>query len=401
MSQTAMENLRKFVAPEFVFGVGARRLVGQFARNFSVRRVLVVVDEMVRALPWTTDVLGSLDQASLEYRLFSDLSPNPRADEVMRGARYSLQEECQAIVALGGGSVLDCAKGIGIVCVNNRPVLDFEGVDNVPVPGPPLICIPTTAGSSADVSQFAIITDQARKAKIAIVSKAMVPDIALIDPETTTSMSPHLTACTGYDALTHAVEAYASNANSPITDLHALEAVRLIGRHLPQAVEAPLDMEARSGMMLASLYAGLAFSNASLGATHAMAHSLGGLLDLPHGECNAILLSRVVDFNYHAVPDRYLRVAEALGLDCRGLEAESQRQALVDGLVALRKQVGLTRDLGELGVSQSDIVELSRQAVCDPCMVTNPVHPVVEDIEQLYVRNHESNHPAGRPPLRG
>jgi alcohol dehydrogenase len=389
MSQTAMENLRKFVAPEFVFGVGARRLVGQFARNFSVRRVLVVVDEVVHGLPWTTDVLGSLEQANLEYRLFTDLSPNPRAEQVMRGARFCLQEDCQAIVALGGGSVLDCAKGIGIVCVNNRPILDFEGVDNVPVPGPPLICIPTTAGSSADVSQFAIITDQTRKVKIAIVSKAMVPDIALIDPETTTSMSPHLTACTGYDALTHAVEAYASNASSPITDLHALEAVRLIRRHLLQAVEAPLDMGARSGMMLASLYAGLAFSNASLGATHAMAHSLGGLLDLPHGECNAILLSRVVDFNFHAIPERYLQVAEALGVDCRELGVEGLREALVEGLVALRKQVGLIRDLEELGVSQSDIVELSRQAVCDPCMVTNPVHPVVEDIERLYVRKYE------------
>ena len=392
MSQTSMENLRKFVAPEFVFGVGARGLAGQFARNFSVRRVMVVVDEVVRGLPWITDVLGSLDQANLEYRLFSDLSPNPRADEVMRGARHYLQEDCQAIIALGGGSVLDCAKGIGIVCVNNQPILDFEGVDNVPVPGPPLICIPTTAGSSADVSQFAIITDQVRKAKIAIVSKAMVPDIALIDPETTTSMSPHLTACTGYDALTHAVEAYASNASSPFTDLHALEAIRLIAVYLPQAVDAPLNMEARSQMMQASLHAGLAFSNASLGATHAMAHSLGGLLDLPHGECNAILLSRIVDFNYDAIPDRYPRVAEALGLDCRPLGCpepgpDDQRQLLVEGLVALRKRVGLLRDLGDLGVSPEDIAALSRQAVCDPCMVTNPVHPRLEDIERLYARN--------------
>ncbi|PTN38632.1 alcohol dehydrogenase-like regulatory protein ErcA [Desulfonatronum sp. SC1] len=389
MSQASMENLRKFVAPEFVFGVGARRLAGQFARNFSVRRVLVVVDEVVRGLPWTTDVLTSLDQASLEYRIFSDLSPNPRADEVMRGARYYLREDCQAIVALGGGSVLDCAKGIGIVCVNNRPILDFEGVDNVPVPGPPLVCIPTTAGSSADVSQFAIITDLARKVKIAIISKAMVPDIALIDPETTTSMSPHLTACTGYDALTHAVEAFASNASSPITDLHALEAVRLIAKHLPQAVEAPQDMEARSKMMLASLYAGLAFSNASLGATHAMAHSLGGLLDLPHGECNAILLSRIVNYNYEAAPERYLNVAEALGLDCRDLGLDEGRRILVDGLVALRKRIGLLRDLGDLGVSPDDIVALSRQAVRDPCMVTNPIHPCLEDIERLYARNHE------------
>lgn len=389
MSPASMENLRKFVAPEFVFGVGARHLAGQFARNFSVRRVLVVVDEQVALLPWTADILRSLMLADLEYRVFSGFSPNPRADEVMQGARYALGEDCQAIVALGGGSALDCAKGIGIVCVNNQPILDFEGVDNVPVPGPPMICIPTTAGSSADVSQFAIITDQRRKVKIAIVSKAMVPDIALIDPETTTSMSAHLTACTGYDALTHAVEAYASNASSPVTDLHALEAIRLIAANLANAVESPLDIQPRTQMMLASLYAGLAFSNASLGATHAMAHGLGGLLDLPHGECNAILLSRVVDFNFSAAPERYQRVAEAMGVACRSLAWEDWRSALVEELVNLRKRVGLIRELGDLGVAAQDIAELARQAVCDPCMLTNPVHPQLQDIERLYAQGHE------------
>jgi alcohol dehydrogenase class IV len=384
-----MENLRKFVAPEFVFGVGARHLAGQFARNFSVRRVLMVVDGWVAGLQWAVDLRVSLDRAGLEYRTFTGFSPNPRADEVMHRARYYLQEDCQAIIALGGGSALDCAKGIGIVCANTQPILDFEGVDNVPVPGPPLICIPTTAGSSADVSQFAIITDQRRKVKIAIVSKAMVPDIALIDPETTTTMSAHLTACTGYDALTHAVEAYVSNASSCITDLHALEAVRLISGNLMQAVESPVDLEARSQMMLASLYAGLAFSNASLGAAHAMAHSLGGFLDLPHGECNAILLSRVVSFNFAAASQRYVRIAEAMGIPCAHPDMDDRRRALVSGLVALRKKVGLTRDLDDLGVEPEDVTELARQASCDPCMLTNPLYPDIEHIQQLYSRHHE------------
>lgn len=386
MSVTSTEGLRKFVAPEFVFGIGARHMAGQFARNFSVRRVLLVADKAVSRFFWAEDVQASLELAGLEHRIFTDFSPNPRADEVMQGARFYLQEGCQALIALGGGSAMDCAKGIGIVSTNNQPILEFEGVDNVSIPGPPLICIPTTAGSSADVSQFAIITDQTRRTKIAIVSKAMVPDIALIDPQTTTTMSPHLTACTGYDALTHAVEAYVSNASSPVTDLHSLEAIRLITQSLRTAVRNPDDIEARTNMMLGSLYAGLAFSNASLGATHAMAHSLGGLLDLPHGECNAILLSRVVEFNFSAVPLRYARIAEAMGLDCAAVDETDLRACLVQGLVELRRDIGLNRDLDDLGVTPEDIAELARQALSDPCMVTNPLHPEMDEVMGLYVR---------------
>ncbi len=193
---------------------------------------------------------------------------------------------------------MDCAKGIGIVSTNRKNILDIEGIDNVPIPGPPLICIPTTSGTSADVSQFAIINDTVEKRKIAIISKTVVPDVALIDPLTTLTMPAYLTACTGIDALVHAVEAYVSTANSPLLDLHALEAVRLVCTNLPQVLAAPTDLELRGKMTLASLQAGLAFSNASLGAVHAMAHSLGGLLDLPHGECNALLLDHVVNFNY-------------------------------------------------------------------------------------------------------
>lgn len=380
------QHLRKFVAPEFVFGVGARHLAGQFASNFSVRRVLMVTDHAVTDCGWARDVLDSLRQAGLECHVFADVTPNPRAQEVMAGAAVFQRQGCQAIVAVGGGSPMDCAKGIGAVCANNCSVLEFEGVDQVSAPGPPLICIPTTAGSSADVSQFAIISDPGRRVKIAIVSKAMVPDIALIDPETTTSMPADLTACTGLDALTHAVEAYVSNAHSPITDLHALEAVRLIVKHLPEAVRSPRDMEARTGMMLGSLHAGLAFSNASLGAVHAMAHGLGGLLDLPHGECNAILLSRVVEYNFHHAPQRYRDIGETMGLALNGLPEDEQRSRMVRALIELREQVGLRRDLKDLGVRPEDVRDLAGKALRDPCMVTNPRPPLETEIEELYAR---------------
>jgi alcohol dehydrogenase class IV len=287
-------------------------------------------------------------------------------------------------VAVGGGSVIDLAKGVGIVSANGRSILEFEGVDRVSIPMPPLVCIPTTGGSSADVSQFAIITDIAALRKIAIVSKAVVPDVSLVDPETLTTMDPYLAACTAMDAMTHAVEAFVSNASSPLTDLHALEAVRLLSRHLVPALQNKGDMLHRTPVMLASLHAGLAFSNAILGAAHAMAHSLGGYLDLPHGECNAILLDRVIEFNYPAAPERFDRIAEAMGIDLEGLSARQRGSALVERIRKMKQEAGLGRELGPLGVRSGDIPHLSRNAVRDPCLVTNPRPARQRDLEVLY-----------------
>ena len=331
MAAYDISELRKFVAPEFVFGLGAAELTGQYAANLSVKKALVVSGPLLEGLGYPGRVADSLKQEGVDCALYTGVSPNPRDQEVMDGADVFLREECDSIVAVGGGSPMDCAKAIGVVCTNERHVLDFEGVDRVDRPGPPLLCVPTTAGSAADISQFCIINDIGRQLKIAIVSKTMVPDLALIDPALTLSMDSALTANTGLDALTHATEAFVSNASSAVTDLHALEAVRLIHRHLLRAIENPDDMEARTGMMLASTYAGLAFSNAILGAVHAMAHSLGGLLDLPHGLCNAILIDHVVDYNFDAAPDKYRQLGNALGGAIPGDAPEDEAKAMTPG----------------------------------------------------------------------
>jgi alcohol dehydrogenase class IV len=330
---------------------------------------------------WAQRVVDALQYENISTVVFSEVTPNPKDFEVMAGADLYRRQGCEALVAVGGGSPMDCAKGIGIVTSNEQHILELEGIDRVAVPGPPLICIPTTAGSSADVSQFAIITDTTRHVKIAIVSKTMVPDVALIDPCTTVTMDTELTACTGMDALCHAFEAYASNANSPLTDLHALEAVRLISNHLVAAIREPENLKHRGNMMLASLHAGLAFSNASLGAVHAMAHSLGGLLDTAHGESNAILLGPVVAYNFEAAGDRYANIARSMGL---GDSVSSVLDALVNGLDRLRRDAGIQRGLRGLGVKPSDIPQLAAKALDDPCMVTNPRIPTQQDIEAIY-----------------
>ncbi len=376
--------LRKFVAPEFVVGNGALHLVGRYLQNFGARKVLIVTDQGLVDAGWALKTQELIHEEGIETAIFSAVSANPRDTEVMAGADFYHQQHCDVIVAIGGGSPMDCAKGIGIVSTNNQSILAFEGIDQVAIPGPPLVCIPTTAGTSADVSQFAIISATKEKRKIAIISKTVVPDVALIDPETTTTVPPYLTACTGMDALVHAMEAYVSTANSPILDLHALAAIELICENLPKALAAPADVEVRGKLVLASLQAGLAFSNASLGAVHAMAHSLGGLLDLPHGECNAILLDHVVGYNYPEAKSRYAKIGLAMGLTLTGKNDEAILRSITTAIIDLKKKVGISKTVGQQGAASADIPPLAAKAMKDPCMVTNPRMPRQRDIEEIY-----------------
>jgi alcohol dehydrogenase len=375
--------LRKFVAPEFVFGIDARKLVGRYARNLGAGRVFLVTDPGVLRAGWAEEAAASLREEHLEVVTYSAISPNPRDFEVMAGVEAFRRGDCDFIVAVGGGSAMDAAKGIGIVASNGGNILDYEGIDRVPVPMPPLLCVPTTCGTSADVSQFAIINNTKARVKIAIVSKALVPDVSLVDPVTLSSLSAATTAATGMDAMVHAIEAAVSNAASPLTDVHAMQALRLLQTHLAAAVKSAENMEARGGVMLASLEAGLAFSNASLGCVHALAHSLGGYLDLPHGECNALLLPRVVDYNFASVPERYIRVGEALGLDFRGSAEPEIRRRLCDHLLELRRSLGIGGGLRERGLTEKDIPVLARKAINDPCNATNPRRPAVGDLETI------------------
>ncbi len=376
--------LRKFVAPEVVFGAGARRLAGRYAANLGAERALVVSDPGVIRAGWTAEVEQALGEAGVARAVFSGVSPNPRAEEMMLGAERYRLERCDVIVAVGGGSVVDCAKGIGIVSSNRRHILEFEGVDRVADPMPPVICVPTTAGASADVSQFVIVTDRTARTKKAIISKSVVPDVSLVDPETLTTLDPFVTACTGMDALVHAVEAFVSNAHSPLTDVHALQAIRLVFPNLVACLRDPTDVELRTPVMLGSLEAGLAFSNASLGAVHALAHSLGGYLDLPHGQCNAMLLRHVAAYNFESATERYEQVGLAMGLPLSRMRRSGRRAAILDAIEGLRSELRVTGTLASHGVKASDVSELAEHALSDACLVTNPRRPNRRDLEVIY-----------------
>ncbi|WP_086480971.1 alcohol dehydrogenase-like regulatory protein ErcA [Oceanospirillum sanctuarii] len=380
----AISNLRKFVSPEIIFGAGARKTVGNYARSFGSKKVFLVSDPGVAAAGWLEDVRAALEAEGIESVIFTQVSPNPRTDEVMQGVELYQAEQCDVIVAVGGGSPMDCAKGVGIVSANGGHILNYEGIDTIDLPIPPLIFIPTTAGTSADVSQFAIISDQNERVKISIVSKAVVPDVALIDPETTATMDNFLTACTGVDAMVHAIEAFVSTGAGPLTDMHALDAIRLINKNLPQLVANPLDSERREAVMLGSMKAGLAFSNAILGAVHAMSHSLGGYLDLPHGLCNAMLLEHVIDFNYRDAQDRYKVIAETLELETHNRSSQEIRRVLVDKVINLKQEVGLYQTLSQQGVKTTDLPQLSEKALADLCILTNPRSSNQRDLEVVY-----------------
>jgi alcohol dehydrogenase len=377
-------DLRKFVAPEFVFGMQARELVDGYVRNFGGEKVLVVTDPGIIDAGWTAQLTQRLIHRGIPYVRFSEITPNPKDHEVMHGAQFYKENDCDIIVALGGGSVVDCAKGISIVAANEGNILDYEGVDRITLPGAPLICIPTTAGSAADVSPFAIISDPTKHSKIAIVSKALVPDVSLIDPVTTTTIDAELSATTGIDVMVHAFEAYVSNANSPITDLHALEAARLTKNYLPLVIREPGNLVYRKNMMLASLHAGLAFSNASLGLVHAMAHSVGGRFDTPHGQCNSILFPHVVKFNFSNAAKRYGALAKAIGLLVEDCTLNECQDALIDAIQEFRRECGFSGAFRDFGIQKNDIPSLAENALRDVCVITNPRPASKRDIEAIY-----------------
>lgn len=376
--------LRKFVAPELVLGIDARLLAANYCKKLGGRKIFLITDEGILNTSWFKQIESELLNQEIDFHIFSSLSPNPRDYEVMEGASEYHKNKCNLILAIGGGSVIDCAKGVGIVSSNHKHIRNYEGVDKIGKPMPPLICVPTTGGASAEVSQFAIINNFEGKYKMAIISKAVVPDAALIDPFVLTTMSGFLTACTGMDTLSHAFEAFVSNASSPISDLFALKSIQLINENLLDSVANPGDIQVRGKVMLASLYAGLAFSNASLGCVHSLAHSLGGYLDLPHGECNAILLPHVVRFNYSAAEARYQKIAEVLGLKKEHQKTENARDFITDYLYKLNLGLGIAPGLSKRGVLSEIIPVLAEKAIKDPCNATNPRPPVLKDLEEIY-----------------
>ncbi|WP_249523391.1 iron-containing alcohol dehydrogenase [Modestobacter marinus] len=374
----------KYLVPEVVFGWGALSEAGFAARRLGGRRPFVVTDGGLVEAGWWHELTGHLAEAGLRPTVWQGLTPNPKDHEVAAGAERYRESGCDVIVGLGGGSVIDAAKAIAVVASNGGSILDYEGVDRVRTALPPTVMCPSTAGTGADVSQFTVITDTTRRLKATLIGRALVPDISITDPRLLTTMPADLAAATGLDAVTHGVEAYVSRASGPLTDVHALHAIELICGSLRHTLRHPTDEAARTAMAQASLEAGLAFTNAILGATHAMSHQVGGLLDLPHGVVNGVLLPHVIRFNARTVPDRFVPIARAMGLDVAGLPADVAAELAADAVGRLAAELGCPRGLAELGVRDADVDVLARTTLGDACLSTNPRDADHADVAALF-----------------
>jgi alcohol dehydrogenase class IV len=376
--------LLKFEIPEIIFGRGSLNQLGQCSRRMGGDKVLLVTDPGIVDKGWVDEALGYLKQEDLSTIVYDNVVTNPRAFQVEQGALEYSRNECDVIVAIGGGSPMDTAKGIAILVSNKGRIEDYVGCNLITQPIPPLICVPTTAGTGSDVSQFAIIADQEKKIKMTILSRAIMPDISLIDPRLLQTESSELIASTGMDALTHAIEAYVSSLSWSLTDPHASHAIKLVFRHLLEAVNKR-SLDPLEGMAIASLEAGAAFSNAILGAVHALAHPLGGRYDMHHGLANAILLPVVLQKNLEHAPEKYALIANAMGIDTRGKTNAEAAGQVPEQIEALIKALHIPTKLSQVGVKKEDIPSLARDAADDLCMMTNPHRYNAAEIEALYL----------------
>ena len=352
--------------------------------KLGYKKALIVTDKVLVEVGLVGSVVEKLGAKSIEAVIFDGTQPNPTCGNVEAGLELLEEGQCDFVISLGGGSPHDCAKGIAIVAANGGNIRDYEGVDVSEKPQFPLVAVNTTAGTASEITRFCIITDEERHVKMAIVDKNTTPLMSVNDPALMVGMPKSLTAATGMDALTHAVEAYVSTIATPVTDCCAIKAIELIRDNLKNAVEDGNNLEARENMAYAQLLAGMAFNNASLGYVHAMAHQLGGFYDLPHGVCNAVLLPHVQAYNAQVCPERLAHVATAMGVDVAGLSAAEGAEKAIEAIKALSASIEIPAGLEVLGVKAEDFPTLTENALKDACGFTNPKQATAEEITAIF-----------------
>ena len=374
------------------FYIPAVNIMGENALEDAIQQIeslgfknsLIVTDPGMTQLGVVAEVQNLLQEKDINSLVFDGVQPNPTVDNVNAGLDVLHTHKCDCVISLGGGSAHDCAKGIALVATNGGHISDYEGVDVSKKAQLPLISINTTAGTASEMTRFCIITDQERHIKMAIVDQNVTPILSVNDPRLMAGMPASLTAATGMDALTHAIEAYVSTAADPITDACAIKAIELIRDNLHEAVHNGTNMVAREQMAYAQFLAGMAFNNASLGYVHAMAHQLGGFYNLPHGVCNAVLLPHVQKYNAQEAAPRLKHIAKALGVAVDSLTDEAGAEAAISAIVSLSRSVNIPAGLAELGAKEADFDILATNAMNDACGLTNPIQPTHEHVVAIF-----------------
>ncbi|MER2298591.1 MAG: L-threonine dehydrogenase [Pseudomonas sp.] len=373
-----------FIPPVNIMGIDCLEEAMVAIAGYGLRKALIVTDQGLAKAGVAARIGRMLALQDIDSVVFDGAKPNPSIANVEAGLALLQRERCDCVVSLGGGSPHDCAKGIALCATNGGHISDYEGVDRSSKPQLPLIAINTTAGTASEMTRFCIITDEQRHVKMAIVDRNVTPILSVNDPALMVAMPKGLTAATGMDALTHAIEAYVSTAATPITDACALKAISLISQNLRQAVDDGSDLVARENMAYAQFLAGMAFNNASLGYVHAMAHQLGGYYDLPHGVCNAVLLPHVQRFNATVCAARLRDVAKAMDVKVCALDEKQGAGAAISAIEHLAAAVGIPAGLAELGAKFEDVGILAHNALKDACGLTNPRPASQDEIEGIF-----------------
>ncbi|MGG7892250.1 L-threonine dehydrogenase [Klebsiella aerogenes] len=373
-----------YIPPVNVIGAGSVTEAMNTIQQYGYRRALIVTDAMLNKLGMAGEVQKALQERDIFSVVYDGVHPNPTTLNVESGLALLKENNCDCVISLGGGSPHDCAKGIALVAANGGNIRDYEGMDRSAKPQLPMIAINTTAGTASEMTRFCIITDVDRHIKMAIVDKHVTPVLSINDSSLMMGMPKSLTAATGMDALTHAIEAYVSIAATPITDACALKAMTMISQNLTHAVEDGGNEQAREAMAYAQFLAGMAFNNASLGYVHAMAHQLGGFYDLPHGVCNAVLLPFVQEYNCSVAAARLRDCAQAMGVNVAGLNDKQGAEACIAAIRELARKVGIPAGLRDLNVKEEDIPLLASNALKDACGLTNPIQATHEEIMAIF-----------------
>ncbi len=383
-----MEKTYGFFMPTVnLMGAGAAKSIGDQIKKLKGSKALIVTDKILVEIGIVGEVKEYIEKAGVEVVVFDGVQPNPTVSNVNAGLKKLKESNCDVVVSVGGGSSHDCAKGIALVASNGGSIKDYEGIDQSTKTKMPLVSLNTTAGTASEMTRFCIITDEERLVKMAIVDWRVTPNVSINDPILMMKKPPALTASTGMDALTHAVEAYVSTDATPVTDSAALMAIKLVSENLRNAVANGDNFAARDNMAYAQFLAGMAFNNASLGYVHAMAHQLGGFYDLPHGVCNAILLPHVEEYNLIADPKRLSDIAEAMGENIEGLSVRDAADKALEAIVTLSKDIGIPQNLRDLDgteVKEKDFVTLAENAMNDACSLTNPRKATKEEIINIF-----------------
>ena len=368
------------------FGPGARKELPGVVQRLGFKKALVVTDKGLMKFGVAKMVLDVLDEAAIPYAVYDDVKPNPTVTNVKNGVEACKQAGADFIVAIGGGSSMDTAKGIGIVCNNPEfaDVVSLEGVADTKKKTVPIIALPTTAGTAAETTINYVIIDEIKQKKMVCVDPNDIPCVAIIDAELMYSLPKSLTAATGMDAMTHAIEGLITKGAWELSDMFEIKAIEMIHRYLPLAVNEPTNPVGRDGMAVAQYVAGMAFSNVGLGVDHGMAHPLSALHDVPHGVACAMLLPTVMRFNAPAALPKYVDIAKAVGVYKEGMTQEEAADAACTEIENLSKLVGIPAHLSELGITEKDIDALADQAIEDVCTPGNPRPVTREDIVALY-----------------